>query len=133
MKQELSKKKLQFLDLYCMVLADGIIHPKEMETLYRIGLENYSLTEDEITESVKSAGVSSVVPELPEEKIAVLYEMALIAWADGELDESERNMLRRYASMYGVNEESIDELVDFLLDQAKENVDEKDVIKQLNG
>ena len=52
MKQELSKKKLQFLDLYCMVLADGIIHPKEMETLYRIGLENYSLTEDEITESV---------------------------------------------------------------------------------
>ena len=48
MEQELSKKKLQFLDLYCMVLADGIVHPKEMETLYRIGLENYGLTEDEI-------------------------------------------------------------------------------------
>ncbi len=128
-----AKKKLQFLDLYCMVMADGIVHPKEMETLYRIGLEHYGLSEEEINEGVKSAGVSSAIPELPEERISVLYEMAVIAWADGELEDSERNMLRRYASMYGVNEESIDELVDFLLDQAKENVDEKDVIKQLNG
>lgn len=128
-----AKKKLQFLDLYCMVMADGIVHPKEMEILYRIGLEHYGLSEEEINEGVKSAGVSSVIPELPEERISVLYEMAVIAWADGELEDSERNMLRRYASMYGVNEESIDELVDFLLDQAKENVDEKDVIKQLNG
>ena len=132
MEQELSKKKLQFLDLYRMVLADGIVHPKEMETLYRIGLENYGLTEDEITEGVKSAVVSSVIPELPEEKIAVLYEMAVIAWADDELEESERNMLRRYAMMYGVNGESVDELVDFLLEKAQDNTDEKEVIKELN-
>lgn len=132
MEQELSKKKLQFLDLYRMVLADGIVHPKEMETLYRIGLENYGLTEDEITEGVKSAVVSSVIPELPEEKIAVLYEMAVIAWADDELEEAERNMLRRYAMMYGVNGESVDELVDFLLEKAQDNTDEKEVIKELN-
>ena len=123
---------MHFLDLYCMVMADGIVHPKEMETLYRIGLENYGLSENEINEGVKSAGVSSVIPELPEERIAVLYEMAIIAWADGVLEESERNMLRRYASMYGVNEESIDELVDYLLEKAKENTDEKDVINELN-
>ena len=128
-----AKKKMQFLDLYCMVMADGIVHPKEMETLYRIGLENYGLTESEINEGVKSAGVSSVIPELPEERIAVLYEMAIIAWADGVLEDTERNMLRRYASMYGVNEESIDELVDFLLEKAHSNTDEKEVIKELNG
>ena len=96
-------------------------------------MQNYGLTEEEITEGVKSAGVSSVIPELPEEKIAVLYEMAVIAWADDELEESERNMLRRYASMYGVNEENIDELVDFLLEKAHNKVDEKEVIKELNG
>ena len=37
-------RQLQFLELYRMVLADGIAHPKEMETLYRIGVENYGLT-----------------------------------------------------------------------------------------
>lgn len=127
-----TKEKMRFLDLYCMVMADGIVHPKEMETLYRIGLENYGLSEADINEGVKSAGVSSVIPELPEERIAVLYEMAIIAWADGVLEESERNMLRRYAAMYGVNEDSIDELVNFLLDKAKSNADEKDVINELN-
>lgn len=124
---------MQFLDLYCMVMADGIVHPKEMETLYRIGLKNYGLTENEINESIKSAGVStSIIPELPEERIAVLYEMALIAWADDELEESERNMLRRYALLYGVNEEKVDELVDFLLDKAHGKVDEQEVINELN-
>lgn len=129
-----SKKKMQFLDLYCMVMADGIVHPKEMETLYRIGLKNYGLTENEINESIKSAGVSAtIIPELPEERMAILYEMALIAWADGELEESERNLLRRYALLYGVNEEKIDELVDILLDKAHDNIEEQEVINQLNN
>lgn len=127
-----SKKKLQFLDLYCMVMADGIVHPKEMETLYRIGRETYGLSEQEIDLGVKESGTSNVIPELPEERVAMLYEMALIAWADGELEESERNLLRRYATMYGVNDDSIDELVDFLLAKAQVNTDEIEVIKELN-
>lgn len=124
---------MQFLELYCMAMADGILHPKEMETLYRIGLENYGLTEAAIDESIKSAGFSSLIPESAEDRIAVLYEMALIAWADGKLEEPERNMLQRYAAKYGVNEENITELVDFLLSQAKENVDKDIIIKQLKN
>ena len=126
------KKKMQFLDLYCMVMADGIVHPKEMETLYRIGRDNYGLTEKEINEEMKSSGMTSIIPELPEERIRVLHEMAQIAWADGELDETERNMLRRYASLYGINDDSIDELVDYLLDRAKNGISEDEVIKELN-
>lgn len=126
------KKKMLFLNLYQMVICDGVAHPREIETLYRIGLENYKLTENEINENLKSAGVSTIIPELPEERIGVLYEMALIAWADGVLEDSERNLLRKYANLYGVNEESIDELVDFLLEHAKNNTDEKDIINELN-
>lgn len=128
-----AKKKLQFLDLYSMVMADGIVHPKEMETLYRIGIDDYGLTEEEITNSVKSSGFSMVIPELPEERIAVLYEMAEIAWADGKLEESERNMLRRYAALYEVKEDSIDELVDILLDKAKNGIEKKQVLDELNA
>lgn len=29
--------KSRFLSLYCMVMADGVIEAKELETLYRIG------------------------------------------------------------------------------------------------
>lgn len=123
---------MHFLDLYCMIMADGIVHPKELETLYRIGIETYGLTQDEITQSVVSAGKTMVIPESPEEKIGLLYEMALVAWADGELEESERKLLKRYALLYGVEDEKADELVEYLLNRAKDNVKEEDIIKELN-
>lgn len=125
------KQKAHFLDLYCMVLADGVVHPKELETLYRIGTETYGLTTEEIAKNVVSAGKTGVVPQLPEEKISLLYEMSLIAYADGEIDETERNMLRRYALHYGIGQEQVDELVEFLLEKAKENASEEDVINAL--
>lgn len=122
---------MYFLDLYCMVMADGIIHPKELETIYRIGIETYGFTQDEITKSIISSGKTMVIPDLPEERIGVLYEMALVAWADGKLEESERQLLKRYALLYGVEDEKADPLVDYLLDKAKDNVKEEDIIKEL--
>lgn len=127
------KSKMYFLDLYCMVMADGIIHPKELETLYRIGIETYGFTQDEITKSIVSAGKTMVIPELPEERIGLLYEMALVAWADGKLEESERQLLKRYVLLYGVEDEKAEPLVDYLLDKAKDNVKEEEIIKELNA
>jgi len=127
-----AKEKMHFLDLYCMVLADGIVHPKELETLYRIGIETYGLTREEIVRSVVSAGKVRVTPESSKRRLGLLYEMALLAWADGELEESERSLLRRYALLYGVEEDKVDELVEYLLDRARENVSEEKIIKELN-
>jgi len=115
-----------------MIIADGIVHPKELETLYRIGVESYGLTEKEIVRSIVSAGKTSVIPELPEDRICLLYEMALIAWADGVIEDSERNMLRRYAILYGIDDKNVDELVDYLLAKAKDNISEDKIIKDLN-
>lgn len=114
-----------------MVMADGIAHPKEMETLYRIGIEKYNLSEEEIGKDIAAGGSSTVVPELFEERILVLYEMAIIAWADGIIEDSERNLLRRYAVQYGVQEDKADELINFLLEKAKDNTNESEVIKLL--
>jgi uncharacterized tellurite resistance protein B-like protein len=125
------RRKNQFLDLYRMVMADGIAHPKEMETLYRIGIEKYNLSEEEIGKDIAAGGSSTVVPELFEERILVLYEMAIIAWADGIIEDSERNLLRRYAVQYGVQEDKADELINFLLEKAKDNTNESEVIKLL--
>lgn len=126
------ESKTRFLDLYCMVLADGEVHPKELETLYRIGTETYGLTEEEIARSVVSAGKTGTIPELPEEKIRLLYEMCLIAYADGRIDQTERDMLRRYALRYGVVEDQADSLVNFLLEHAKDNVSEDKVIEEMS-
>ena len=110
-----------------MVLADGIAHPKEMETLYRIGVENYGLTNEQITKEIAEESFSTFIPKTPEDKIKLLYELALIAWADGVIEESEKKLLKRYAILFGIKEELSDEFVDFLLKKVQDNVSENEI------
>ncbi len=125
--------QLHFLNLYCMVIADGIVDPKEMETIYRIGRENYGLSEEEINKAVVEAGTTYAIPESNEEKVRILYEMAVVAWADGKIEDSERKMLRSYALRYGVIEKSVTSFVDYLLEKAHDDVSEEDIIKELTN
>ena len=122
-------KQLQFLELYRMVMADGIAHPKEMETLYRIGIEEYGLTNKQISQTITQESSSAIIPEEPKDRIKLLYELAIIAWADGVIEESEKNLLRRYVILFGIKEELADNFTDFLLKKVQENVSEKDIIK----
>ena len=126
-----TKLRLHFLNLYCMVIADGIVDPKELETIYRIGRENYGLSEEEINNAVIGAGTTYVIPESTEERIRILYEMAIIAWADGKIEDSERKMLHDYALRYGVVEESVMAFIDYLLEKAHNNISIEDIINEL--
>ena len=123
--------KSRFLSLYCMVMADGVVEAKELEILYRIGRENYHLTPEEINKYVISAGTSFVAPEKIDDCISILYEMAEIAWADGEIDVAEKSLLSRYAVRLGFKEENADDIADFMLQQVYKGVSKTDVIKQI--
>lgn len=116
-----------------MVIADGIVDPKEMETIYRIGRENYGLSEDEINRAVVGTGTTYAIPDSNEERVRILYEMAIIAWADGKIEDSERKMLRNYALRYGIVEGSVAGFVDYLLEKAHNNVNIEDIIKELTN
>ena len=129
MEQE--KLKSFFLAFYSMVLADGIVEAKELESLYRIGRENYNLTSEEINKYVVSAGTTFVMPEKLEDRISLLYDLAEIAWADGEIDETERTLLARYVIRLGFLEENADEITDFMLKQVKEEISKEDIIKEI--
>jgi uncharacterized tellurite resistance protein B-like protein len=123
--------KSRFLSLYCMVMADGVVEAKELETLYRIGRENYHLTAEEINKNVVSAGTSFVAPDKMEDRISILYEMAEIAWADGDIDETEKSLLARYAVRLGFKEENAEGISEFMLQQVKDGISQKDVISQI--
>ena len=125
--------KSRFLSLYCMVMADGIVEAKELETLYRIGRENYHLTPEEINETVLTAGTSFVAPSRMEDRISILYEMAEIAWADGEIDKTEHSLLSRYAVRLGFKEENADGIADYMLQQVKDGVSLDDVVEQITN
>lgn len=125
--------KSQFLSLYCMVLADGIIDAKELETLYKIGIEQYGLSQSEITATVRDAGSSFVMPNTLAGKIRFLYNMAQIAYADGEIDITERELLKRYIEKMEFAEENIEEIADFLLDSVKESISVDEIISNVTN
>lgn len=66
-----------------------------------------------------------------DERISILYEMSEIAWADGEIDDTEKSLLARYAVRLGFKEENANDIADFMLQQVHEGVSQKDVIQQI--
>ena len=108
-------KKSQFLALYRMVLADGVIDPLELETIYRIGTESYGLTQDEITDSLQNAGTSLQLPQTIEDKVKFLFNLAEVAWADGVIEPSEKELLRKYVIHLGFEEENAHQITEFRL------------------
>ena len=123
--------KSQFLSLYCMVLADGVIDARELETLYRIGIEQYGLTQAEITATVRDAGSSFIMPDTLAGKVRFLFNMAQIAYADGEVDTTERELLKRYITKMEFAEENIDGIANFLLDSVKNGVTEEEILNSV--
>ncbi len=125
------EQQSRFLALYAMVMADGIVAVEELETLYRIGREDYGLSQEEINNYVLSSGTSFIIPEKFSDCIKILYEMAQIAWADKDIDATEKQLIRRYAMRMGFKEENAEEICDWLLEQAEKETPFEDVIKQI--
>ncbi len=123
--------KARFLSLYCMILADGVIDNRELDTLYHIGIDNYGLSPEEITQSVKEAGTSFIIPARLEDKVQLLYELALIAWADEILEDSEMQLIHNYALRMGFEPENVPGITQYLLDKAHEKVPFTTVINEI--
>ena len=123
--------KSQFLSLYCMILADGVIDARELETLYKIGIEQYGLTQGDIIATVRDAGSSFIMPSTLEGKIRFLYNMAQIAYADGEVDDTEYDLLKRYILKMEFMEENVEGIADFLLDSVKNAVSIEEIINEI--
>jgi len=123
------KEKGMFLSLYQMVLADSEVHPKELELLYQIGKDK-GISEEEIQQAIFSSNTSVSMEDLnDDEKIEHLYNVARMAWADGILDDSEIETLRKTSRRLGFAEENIVEISDFLLKEAKEEKLFKEVLE----
>lgn len=123
--------KSHFLTLYCMVLADGVVDVSELQMLYEIGIKDYGLKSDEIFEAVRGGGTSFFVPDSLEGKIKVLHDMAKIAWADGEIDSSERELIKKYALHYGFQPENVEAIADFMLDSVHEGLNTEQMTQKI--
>lgn len=113
--------KSHFLRLYQMAFSDDNFDVLEMQMLYRFA-EERGVTKDQLDSILLNPSHNTSVPEGLEEKIEYLYDLALMIWADNIVTEDERITLRKYCIKFGFLEENIDELSEFLLSHAKEQL-----------
>ena len=133
MEKQKDYLKAHFLSLYCMVVADNDVSPLELQELYRIGHEYYGLTDMEINAAILSEGQAFYNPEKLEDKISYLYQMALIAAADGEIQPEEKILLEKYALKLGFQEENLLKISDLLLNEALSKTKIEDLFNKLNN
>jgi uncharacterized tellurite resistance protein B-like protein len=128
------KDKKMFLNLYQMVLADGEVHPKELEMLYQIGREQGNISEEEIHQAIFSPNRFASMEDLHnDEKIEYMYNLARIAWADGILDDTEIETLQKTSIRLGFADENAVEISEFLLGQAKEKKSFQEVLQTIKN
>ena len=124
--------KKHFLSLYCMVVADQDVSLTELVELYRIGKEHYNLNDSEINNAILTEGTACYIPEQLEDKITYLYELALIACADGKVKPEEHILLEKYVLMFGFEKNTVSNKINYLLKCAFEKKDCVSVIKNIN-
>jgi len=128
------KDKKMFLGLYQMLLADGEVHPNELELLYEIGKEKGGMSEEEIQQAIFSPNTFVSQESLSnDERIEYLYNLSRIAWADGKIEEKERETLQEASKRLGFAEENVVEISEFLLEQAKEKKTFEEVLQTIKN
>ena len=124
--------KKMFLGLYQMILADGEVHPNELELFFEIGKEKGGISEEEIQQAIFSPNTFVSLENLSDkERIEYLYNLSRIAWADGKIEEKERETLQEASRRLGFAEENVVEISEFLLEQAKEKKSFEEVLQAI--
>jgi hypothetical protein len=124
--------KSHFLNLYHMAISDANADVRELEVLYQIG-EARGVTRAEIDTLLlqpNQAGISQ--PQTVLEKIECLYDLSLIAWADGSVDPQERKALELFCSRFGFKDENISRLCDFVLEEASRNTSKEQLLQMVS-
>ncbi|WP_299436250.1 hypothetical protein [uncultured Maribacter sp.] len=122
--------KSHFLRLYQIAISDDKFDVLELQMLYKFA-EERGVSKDQLNEILLNPSEGSSIPENLDEKIEYLYDLALMIWADDIATEDEVNTLKKYCLKFEFLEENIDDLCEFLLNNAKEKVSKKLLISKI--
>lgn len=122
-----------FIALYSMALADARIDFRELKELYKIA-ERKGVDQKQIEEWLLTPCESkSYVPDSSEKKMEFLYDLARVIVADNHVDDSEIEVLKKYCVRFGYEYEIIPETIEFLIQNAKDDIPLDHLFKKLEN
>lgn len=113
--------------MYHLALTDMGVDVKELELLYRIGVEKGLAPEEIDRVIVRPDEVGVHVPESVSDKVEYLYDLVRMAWADGRITKEEENLLTQFCIRFGFLEENIPGVIRFFAEQCGQGVSPADV------
>ncbi|WP_394970384.1 hypothetical protein [uncultured Croceitalea sp.] len=123
--------KSHFLRLYQIALSDEDFSPLEMQLLYRFA-EEREISKLELDKILTEPVGEITIPESLEKRIAYLYDLALMIWADKKITPDEEVTLKKYIQKFDFIDENVDELCKYLLESAQQEKSKQDILKELN-
>jgi uncharacterized membrane protein YebE (DUF533 family) len=100
--QYLSYKKNHIKNLLALARIDGTVHESEQKMIFKIG-KGYGLTDSQILALINSEGPFAInVPDNDEDKMNVLYDLMLVLYADGVVDQHEVAFCESVVEKFGM-------------------------------
>ena len=124
--------KGHFLRLYQIAFTDDRFDKLELEMLYRFA-EDRGLTKEQLDGILLNPSTDNSIPESLETRIEYLYDLSIMIWADGKVDDDEYVALKKYCRKFEFLDENIEALADYLLESAKNGVSKEEIINSINA
>ncbi len=117
-----------FLNLVQVAKIDGVIQENEHKLLHREG-RKFGLTDPEIDQLIRSEEPDNYHPPYSlQDKFEELYNITEMIMADDVVTESEKKMVRRYAIAAGFSDETVEGLLEILIEGVSKNEDEDSLL-----
>lgn len=105
--QYLSYKKNHIRNLLALARADGTVHPKEEQLLFRIG-NRYGLKDRQIKSILESTDEHTVnVPDNHDDKMNLIYDLLLMIHADEKIMTHEITFFEDAVNKFGMKREMV--------------------------
>lgn len=121
-----------FFNLYCMALSDEEFDFSERQVLHQIGVE-HGISPEQINEVICTTNIKPAIPEKIEDKVACLYDLVRMAWADGKIEPEERSTIKKCVVRYGFLAENADGIVDYFINSVKNKKTKEEMVNEING
>ena len=106
-RQYLSYKKGHIKNLLALAKADGNMHPKEEALLYKIG-KRYALKDRQVKDLIENDEKFELkVPDNHDDKMNLLYDLILMVYADGVVDDHEVAFCEEAVERFGMKKELV--------------------------
>ena len=115
-----------------MALCDSAFKESERAFLYKFA-KNEGISKEQLDEIIPISEIGNFEVPKDDEKIGYLYDLCLMIWADGSVNEWEENTLQIYCKRFGFldKDENIEKLSKYLLDCAYSKIPKQGVISSI--